>query len=274
MDRAETEVARVSLGELQRQMLDAPHVWVVALGDAVSERAFGLVGTLFRLLHWVRMLPARVTGKFSLSGLLRAAAGAAPSAAGNVREEDAFLRKLAQRFAGEHADVNAHLARAGFAIGAFDDWQDDLLAELGARIEEYLEPVQKRLNRCGRVLARWVLPVLEIAWLAPFAFTVGVPIYQYYANLVHHADVVLPEPGFLTRSGSMLAAVILIELVAFAYLVRWSGRLLRARSRRDLAREFRGRGFGFAKQRSQVQQALGRLEQIKTLRTTVDPSSS
>ena len=269
---AEAEVARVSLQELQARLMDDEHLWVVALGEAVSERAFGLVGTLFRLLHWLRMLPARVRGKLSIASLMRPAVRGSPPAGDKSADEDAaflrngVLRQLAAKFAQQHADVNAYMTRAGFEASGFEQWKDNFIEELSSRLEEYLGPIQRRLERRARRITSWALPILEIVWFAPFAFTVGVPIYQYYWNLLRHAEVVLPEPDFLSRSASMIAIVILIELMAFAYLVRLGGRRLRGRSTRDLAKDFEGRSFGFAKQRAKVQNALERLDEIDALR--------
>lgn len=272
--RAEQTVAHASMVHLEERLLNEPHVWIVAVGNAVSERSFGVAGALFRVLHWIRMAPSRMMGRLSLSSLLRAfnrgAEDAMPGmgAAGVSLpdESDAYLRQLAGRFSQEHAEVNAYLARAGFPTTPLGDWCARYAAELRQRLDEALAPVQARINRRARVLTRWILPLLDLAWFVPFAFTIGAPIYQYYAHLVLDAAVVLPEPGFLGRSASMLGAILFIELALFAWLVRTSGRGLRKRFKRQLLKELEAGGFGFNAERTVVQQALdqiGRVEEIR-----------
>ena len=264
---AETEqtIARTTFDELQARLLNETHVWVVALGDAVGERAFGLIGTLFRILHWVRMLPSRTLGRLSLAGLLQSVEprGGEPEAApGQDRIHDGLLRRLAEVFGREHADVNAQLARAGFPCESFEAWQSDFSRELRARLDEYLSPVQERVNvRAGR-LAHWVLPVFDLLWIVPFVMTLATPLYNYYWNLVRHVDLVLPQPDFLARAASMLGVVLFVELALFAAVVRWAGRGLRNRSKRDLAKGLQGGGFGLGKLRAEVRRAMEALEAI------------
>ncbi|NIA15416.1 MAG: hypothetical protein GWP08_15220 [Nitrospiraceae bacterium] len=265
---AETEqtIARTTFDELQERLLNETHVWVVALGDAVAERAFGLIGTLFRILHWVRMLPSRTLGRLSLAGLLQSVeprgSGASEDAPGKNRIHDGLLRRLAEVFGREHADVNAQLARAGFPCEPFEAWQDDFSRELRARLDEYLSPVQQRVNvRAGR-LARWMLPVFDLLWIVPFVMTLATPLYNYYWNLVRHMDLMLPQPDFLARAASMLGVVLFVELALFTAVVRWAGRGLRNRSKRDLAKGLQGGGFGLGKQRAEVRRALDALEGI------------
>ena len=266
---AEEYVARRGLEQLQEHVLDEPHVWVVALGEGVSERAFGLVGTLYRIVHWVRVLPSRVTGGMSLTGLLRPGRHApgpdAPSSS-LPSERDDYLRLLAAGFSGKHAEAGAYMARAGFDATDFEEWQDAFVTELRARLGDYLAPIQERLGRRSRHIARWVLPVLEALWFVPFAFTVTVPIGRYLWNLARYARVVLPDPGFLTQSAAMLATIVVIELALFTYFIRSAGRGLRKRSKQDLAKGLGKGGFGFGRERAQVQKTLGRLVELEALR--------
>lgn len=268
---ADTEraVAAEALEVLQARLVEESHVWVAALGDAVSERCFGLIGLLYRLLHGLRMLPSRAIGKLSFAGLL----GPAPGSTGAIDEAaptDASLARLAERFHGRHADVCAYLARTGFPTPRFDAWREAFARELDDRLRDYLQPVRERTQRRARRLARWLLPLLDLAWFAPFVFTVSMPIYHYYWNLVRHGDVVLPEAGFLERSAAMLGVVILLELTAFAVVVRLAAYQLRNRSRRELAKGLEGRAFGFAHERAQVQAAMGQIEELNALRQAVE----
>ena len=266
---AEQTVAHASLVHLEDRLLNEPHVWIVAVGNAVSERSFGIVGALFRVLHWIRMAPSRIVGRLSLSSLLRTFNRPAEEAASGVSvpdESDAYLRHLAGRFSQEHAEVNAYLARAGFPTTPFAEWCARYAAELRQRLDEALAPVQARINRRARVLTRWVLPLLDLAWFVPFVFTIGAPIYQYYAHLVLDAAVVLPEAGFLGRSASMLGAILFIELALFAWLVRTSGRGLRKRFKRQLLKELEAGGFGFSVERGVVQQALDQIGRVEDIR--------
>ena len=265
---AETEeaIAQATFHELRRRLLDETHVWVVALGDAVSERAFGLIGTLFRILHWVRMLPSRTLGRLSLAGLLQSVGtpGGPESqdAPTDDRLHDGLLRRLADVFGREHADVSAHLARAGFPCETFETWQDEFSRALRARLDRYLSPVQQHVNGRAAILTRWLLPVFDLLWIVPFVMTLAAPLGNYYWNLVRHLDLVLPQPDFLTRAASMLGVIVFIELALFTALVRFAGRTLRDRSERDLAEGLQGGGFGLAKQRAEVQRALAALEAI------------
>jgi len=268
--KAERTVAHSTMAHLQGRLLNEPHVWIVALGNAVSERSFGVLGTLFRVLHWVRMAPSRMMGRLSLSGLLQAFRGPEDGGAGvSVPDEgDAYLRRLAGEFSHEHAEVNAYLARAGFPAAPFDDWRARYAGELRQRLNEALAPVQARIDRRARVLSRWVLPLLDLLWFVPFAFTIGAPIYQYYRHLVTEVNVVLPETGFFGRSAAMLGAILFIELVLFAWLVRTSGRGLRKRFRRQLLKELEAGGFGFAGERALVGQALEQIDRVEEIRRT------
>lgn len=267
----ESRVARSALAELQARLLNEPHVWVVAMGEAVSERSFGLIGLLYRIMHGLRMLPSRLTGRFSLAGLFQSATGRADTVSGTTQPappDDALLRELASRFKQEHAEANAYLARAGLPPVDFQSWQQEFVDELRARLMSYLEPVQHRLNKRARRLSGLVLPVLDAIWLAPLAFTLGVPLCNYYWNLVSHAQIVLPEQDFLGRSAAMIGVVILFELAAFAVMVRVAGRLLGRRSRRELVRQMEDGGFGFAAQRASVYTAQEVLANIRRISST------
>jgi len=267
----EAGVARAALGELQARLLNEPHVWVVAMGEAVSERSFGLIGLLYRIVHGLRMLPSRLTGRFSLAGLLQSAGGRAEPGPGAVQPappDDAFLRELTSRFKREHAEANAYLARAGLTAVDFAAWQQEFVEELRARLANHLEPVQQRLNKRARRLTGLVLPLLDVMWLAPLAFTLGVPLYNYYWNLVSQAQIVLPEQDFMGRSAAMIGVVIFSELAAFALLVRIAGRLLGRRSRRELARQMEDGGFGFGPQRAAVRAAQEVLANIRRISST------
>ena len=275
LESLENGIGPVIFSELQDKLLSEGPAWVAAFGEAVSEGAFGLVGTLYRILHWLRMAPSRVIGKLSLAGLLQSSlrsSGSSEAGGPGVSGDDVYLRHVSERFTREHAEANAYLSRAGFDVVGFDEWQRDFVVELRGRLEERLGPVRERMARRARLLTRWLLPVLELLWFVPFLYTVGSPIVHYYWNLVRYGEIVLPETDFLARSAAMLGVVVLIELAAFAYLVRWSGRRLRARSRNDLAKVFVGSGFGFAKQRGQVERARERLDDLEALRRAVSPS--
>jgi len=273
VEALENGVAHVVFGELQEGLLREGHAWVAAFGEAVSERAFGLVGTLYRILHWLRMAPSRVIGRLSLAALLRSgfrSGGAGEGEAIAGARDDTYLRGVSARFSHEHAELNAYLSRAGFATAVFEEWQEEFAVELGGRLEERLAPVRTRMDRRAGLLTRWLLPVLDLVWFAPFVYTVGSSIVRYYWALLRYGEIVLPETDFLARSAAMLGVVVLIELAAFAYLVRWCGRGLGQRSRKDLARAFEGGGLGFAKQRAKVEQARQRLQQLDALRQTLD----
>ncbi len=264
ISKTEQEIARKSLLDIQRQVLDEPHVWVVALAEVVSERAFGLIGTLFRILHGLRMLPARITRTLSPAGLLRPLLSTAASGAG-----DRYLRTLAASFSGEHAEASAHLARAGFAADSFDQWKKGFVAEMSEHLNQYLEPVRGRLISRAKALTRWTLPLFEILWLAPLLLTIGFPLYHYYAALFRNMDVVLPEVNFLSRSLGMLACIIFIELFLYACLVRWTGRALRRRCVRYLRKSLDTSGFGFAKARGEIEKALAKISELDRVRDNV-----
>jgi predicted GTPase len=262
--KIETDIAQKSLQQVQRKVLDEPHVWVVALAAAVSERAFGLIGSLFRILHGLRMLPSRITRTLSPAGLLRPT-----SLRGAAKVGDRFLRTLAASFSAEHAEANAHLGREGFEPTLFEQWEKDFVEEMDAHLARYLEPVHRQLTRSATVLTRWTLPLFELLWLAPFVFTIGFPIYRYYAGLVGHMDVILPEAGFLSRSMGMLACIVFIELFLYSFLVRWRGRALRRRCMRYLRKGFGTSGFGFGAARREIDKAIGKVTELEKMREAV-----
>ena len=275
--KIEAEIAQRCFEQLQRQVLDEPHVWVVALAEAVSERAFGLIGALFRLLHGLRMLPSRITRTLSPAGLLRKnrdsnlfPAGPARYRPGETREIGCCPYFSASSFSGEHAEAAAHLTREGFEMSPLEQWEKDFVEEMDGHLARYLEPARRRLTRSAKVLTRWTLPAFELLWLGPFLFTAGFPIYRYYAGLVRHMEVVLPEASFLSRSLGMLACIVFIELLLYSCLVRWTGRALRRRAMRYLQRGFETSGFGFAAARFEVERALGKVAELERVREAIE----
>lgn len=260
----ESSITQTTMQDLQARLMNEPHVWMVALGDAVSERAFGLIGLLYRILHGLRMLPSRITGRFSLAGLLQSVAPAKDAGkSGSNMPGDLFLRQLAAKFKKEHSEAAAYLSRSGFPVPDFLKWQQTFLDELKVRLAEYLEPAQRRLNTRARRLSSWFLPVLELIWLVPLLFTLWVPVCAYYWNLVRHANVVLPEPDFLMRSAGMIAVIIFFELAVFTWTVRIAGRGLRNKMKKELARIAKTEAIGFAPEREIVQRAHELTQEMK-----------
>jgi predicted GTPase len=253
----EHEIASKSIANIQRELLDEPHVWVTALADAVGERAFGLIGTLYRILHGLRVMPSRITRTLSPAGLLRPSA---PAASLDVSER--YLRSLASSFAGEHAEAGAHLARAGFVPEPFELWKKDFIAELGGHLDTSLAPARERLVARAKTLTKWTLPALELLWAAPLLLTIGFPVFRYYEALATSMDVVLPETGFLSRALGMLAFVIFIETSAYAFLVRWTGRSLRRKCARGLSKEIATSCFGFSKSKEEIAKTMEKLAEL------------
>jgi predicted GTPase len=263
----ESSIARETFAALQAQLINEPTAWVVALGDAVSDRAFGFMGTAYRVVHWLWMFPSRLTGKLAFANLLKAFGEreTGVSAPGVPATWQSMLERLAETFRKQHAEANAYLARSGFVPAPFEEWKAGFVEDAGGRLEENLRPVNERLARRARRIAAWILPLLEFAWLAPFILTIGAPIGNYYYHLARHANIVLPEPGFLGRSAAMLAAVLFVELVFFAWLVRIAGRGLYRRLRREIQKDMQSAGFGFEAQRRQVSEALRECGEINEL---------
>jgi hypothetical protein len=261
LSKIETDIAAKSFEQIQRQVLDDPHVWVFALADVVGERAFGLIGFLFRVFHGLRMLPSRVGRSFSPSSLLRPS-----SSLGGTKVRDRFLRSLATSFSGEHAEASAYLTREGFAAEPFDQWRKAFVEEMDERLTSFLEPARRRLARTAKALTRWTLPVFELLWLVPFLATIGSPVYRYYAGLVRRAEVILPEAGFLSRSMAILGCIILAELFVYSILVRWSGRALHRHSMKNLQKGFASSRFGFGAARSEIGRALGKITELEEMR--------
>ena len=267
----ESSIARETFAALQAQLINEPTAWIVALGDAVSDRAFGFMGTAYRAAHGLWMFPSRLTGKLAFANLLKAF-GERESGVGTPSVPltwQSLLDRLAETFRKQHAEANAYLARSGFIPAPFDLWKRSFVEDVGGRLEENLRPVNERLARRARRIAAWILPLLEVAWLAPFVLTIGTPIGNYYYHLARHANVVLPEPGFLGRSAAMLGAVLFVELVFFAWLVRIAGRGLYRRLRREIQKDMQNAGFGFDAQRRQVSDALQECGEINELRTLI-----
>jgi len=277
----EREIAGSTLAELRRRVLDAPPVWITALADAISERAFGLVGTLYRILHWTRMAPGKIIGSLSPAGLLRSATappgqgvatpclsrgdatGVSAKWAGASKD---FLAVLADRFAKEHAEASAYLARSGFHAPPFDEWKESYIRELRQRLDTYLSPLQRRLERWARGLS-YGLALLELAWLAPFLITVASPIIRHYGNVFGHWQQGVPPEGFyLEQTLALFATVIFVELIFFAYLVRCTGRWLRKRCLSDIEGGLKDAGFGFEKERTEIQQIREQIQTVANLR--------
>lgn len=265
----ESAIADAALAELRRRVLDAPPVWITALADAVCERAFGLTGTLYRVLHWMRMAPGRIIGSFSPAGLLRSAMarGASKKWAG---ANDDFLAALADGFGNEHAEASAYLVRSGFPAPGFAEWKKRFSGEARQRLDAALEPMQRRLERWARVLACG-LTLLELAWLVPFLITVGGPIVRHYWNVFAHWQQGVPPEGFyLEQALALFAAVVFVELIAFAYCVRCAGRALRKRGLTDMEQGLKNAAFGFEKERAGIRNILEKIQSLATLRQQAD----
>ena len=265
---AQRNAGAVVFDQVQAQLSNDAYVWVNALGDAVGNHAIGVTGFLFRFLHWVRTLPALAARKNLLRDLL-AAPDLDPSAEPLPRERrraDSLLESMAEDLVSVAAEANARLARAGYLVAPFEEFRRDFIEELHARLGAQFTPVRHRVIRRGRRIAHWVLPMLEIVWAGPFVFTLALPVFQYYENLLLHARVVLPESDFLTRSLLMIAVVVVLELAAFTWGVRWAGHRLHNDYRRDLARTFKREGIGFAQQRAAIQRSLERIRALDALR--------
>ncbi len=267
LNDADTAIAKESFEIVSQRLFAESHLWTFALGREMSDRAKGIVGTLFRLLESIRTLPARITrwGPWLGRG------GDGRRAASLLTERDLVdeefeisTQRVRERFLAKRSEVGLVLTRAGFTPRKDDEGFDAFTKELNARITSVLRgPARDRVVSRARMLTSWPFAIASDA--PPVAF-IGVSGYNivesYFVNVIFGA-------GFFLHAAAVLGIILAVELFGVSGLVHYCAWSARRDALSDLRVALIGNRMAFQNERMALKEAEAITEQVRTLRGEV-----
>jgi GTPase SAR1 family protein len=232
-DQGRLDTASGAARLLEDRFFSEPHLWVHALDAEVCARARGFLGTLHRLLAFLRAAPMRLARWLPGVGggsAGRRVAGALASDAGT----EAPLGLADQAVETLYIEARGRL-RLAFTQGRFGLGDDQ--AALGAFRASLDETVGRVLRGSGRdriarraaALTAWPVAILAdapfVAFLGFFGYTV---VRAFFTGL-------LLSGSYFLHAGTVLAILAIVELGAYHIAVR----MLARGARRAVVRELR-----------------------------------
>lgn len=262
----ETSLARESIALLRDRVFGEPHLWRFALGREVAARAKGIVGTLFRILEAVRSAPARIARWLPWI----AKDGAGQRAAALLTDKDLFQDEgivkrddVAPLYASAHSELALAFAQAGFDAPK-DDGFETFRQALGDCVADVLRgPARKRVVDYARVVTSWPLSLLADA--PPLAF-LG---FFGYKTVRAFFSTELLTGVFFVHAASVLAILLLAELLLLSVATRALAWSARQASMRALERDVGGQGIAFQAERGEIADAKAVVIQVEEVSAAV-----
>lgn len=253
---------------LRVRIFAAPHLWMHALGREISLRAKGLMGMLYRVVEWLRSLPARLPALFSW-GALRDSAGRGAIALlrdeGDGESADLAPPTLLAIYDDERGKVSLALAQAGFdppnAAQSAESFQKTLNARLASALGG---PVRERVLRAARLLTSW--PLTLIADAPPLAFL----CYAGWKVVRTYVSAPLLPTAFFLHTGAVCCILVGGELLVMSLAVRFFAAMARRGGLRDLKIAVQAPGLGLRLEQAVVEEAAMQVESIRRLAARFD----
>ncbi len=263
LQRIDAELAQAGLAVAEQRLFSESHLWNYALGKETSVRTKGVVGTLYKVLEVVRTLPARMMqwSPWSMSS------GIGQRAATLLSKDDAPATaltldsaELKQLFLQKESELGVLLAKAGFEVQGNTQSYDSYINTLGDYVGEILRgSARERIVRRAQLISSWPLAVLlDIPPIAFFGITAYGVVKEYFAG-------VFLEWSFFIHSGSVLAIILVAELVLLSLLARSMAWSARRSSIGDLKKAIRGHRMAFVYERNALDEANAVRDEIDAL---------
>ncbi|MFP6617022.1 MAG: GTPase [Candidatus Hydrogenedentota bacterium] len=266
--RIDAELAEAGLDMVNQRLFSEPHLWNYALGKETSLRTKGVVGMLYKLLESVRTLPARMAN-WSLWPIQASTGHRAANLLSKQDEPNVGLQlesiELERAFKTKEAELGVVLAKAGFDTTDLDQSYETYLESLGECIRQVLQgPARDRIVSRARLMSSWPLAVtLDLPPVAFFGVTAYNVVVEYFGG-------VFLDWAFFIHSGSVLAIILIAELVGLSLVSRVLAWNIRRASVSDLKKAIQGHRIAFTNERIALDQASAILENIDLLKNSLN----
>ncbi|MFO7975072.1 MAG: GTPase [Candidatus Hydrogenedentota bacterium] len=261
-------LAKDTVAIVRKRLFAERYLWTYALSREIDLRALGIVQTLYRLLDAVRSLPMRLAGWLPGGRKTRTGRQAAVLLSSADAFQEGFVLTsdaIQKTYEAHRSELSLAFAQAGF---------DELKAEseyrtyetaVSKRVAEVLRgPARDRIVNRAQRLTSW--PVALALDVGPLAFLA----YMCYRIVVTYfnPDAEALRAGFLNHSVSVLAIILIGELLLLSLLMRssaWTARNAAARDLRYALSTADKEALGFEPEAAALREARALAEQTVSL---------
>jgi len=260
---ADQELTEEALRVVEARLFDEPHLWVLALGRELGLRAHGLVGTIFRLVEFVRSVPARAAALLSWAGPglhLRGQATDILTQRGLFSEDlDAANEEVCAIYAAKHGELALAFTRAGIEAPQEQDGVEAFRNAVNQRVSAVLRgPARDHVVAWARAITSRTATLA--ADLLPCLFL----LYAAYALLRDYFTEHY-QPGFIGYTLAVLALIIGLEIVALSVLAHYGARMARMAALRRLQAALGEDWAAFAREHTVLKDATAITRRIEAL---------
>jgi len=265
---ADKSLARSSLALVSSHLFAESHLWTYAVGRETSVRSKGLVGTIYRMLEALRSLPVRLPGVLSWYGLKNASGRRAAELLSDhelVKQGDKLVPGgVLEQYDSAQSELALAFVRAGFTAPTAAAGQAAFQQELERRLTAVIQgPARDRVQHGGRVLSRWLTTVVLDGPPMAFLGWTGYIVVSKYLS----AEVL--GLTFLVHSGTVLAIILGVELIALSFAVRVFAWLARQGSLMDLRAALLAPQLAFQEEKKIIQDVRDHLDRIERVKSMV-----
>ncbi len=264
---ADQTLADATLRHFTAGALAEPHLWVQALGREVGLRAKGGIGTLYKVLEFIRSLPYRMPGwmSFDVYRYKQTAQTSALFTASNQSDkgDDALPESLLARYEGLHSELRMRFIRSGLdmeACAADNSYQE----ELGRRIRDVFSgKIHERLAARARLLTAWPMALLLDGLPVALLGYTGYMIARAY----WHGNLLNTTAFF--HAGTVFMMLVIVEVAFMAVGVRLLAWGARRKGLLALKRALGMPGLAFKREKEMLAETDALMETISQLRDGV-----
>ncbi len=269
VEKTDMALAEATLHHFTAGMLAESHLWVQALGREVGLRAKGGIGTLYKVLEFLRSLPYRLPvwmsmdmGQQKQTAAISTVFAATDDGSGNA---DTLPETLLARYEGLHSELHMRFTRAGLGIdadGSVDAYRD----ELQRRVRTVFSGgIHERLAARARLLTAWpvslVLDGLPVALLGYTGYIIG--------RAYWHGDLL--STAALFHAVVVFMMLIVLEVAFMAVGVRVLALGVRRKGLQALKHTLAAPGLAFQKERAALAEIDRVMNTVRELRAAVSP---
>jgi hypothetical protein len=262
LDKADREIARLSLENIHSRIFAAPHLWAYAMGREISLRAKGFTGSCYRIIEATRSLPARLPGMIFPGRSSGGQDAAAMLANQELLREDIQLasESILGHFRAKQSEIALAFTRAGIDAADGESGAETFERELNRRLADVMRgPARDRIVQAAHLLTGWFTTLLLDL---PPLFFIGWCGWRIIASWIQGQ---LLDTSFFLHSITVLLMLIGAELLLLSLLSRFSAWLVRRRSLHDLRAALHGPGLAFQEERGtieEVAEVIGRISDL------------